>query len=97
MDEVQKENRDEVYRSGSFYFRAEDGIRGLVRSRGLGDVYKRRRFGSGGDPPPFATTGHEPAANPAPFAVLYIHLPLPTKRTVWLQVAAGTSRKKPNH
>ncbi len=25
-----------------FFFQAEDGIRGLVRSRGLGDVYKRR-------------------------------------------------------
>ena len=23
-----------------FFFQAEDGIRGLVRSRGLGDVYK---------------------------------------------------------
>ena len=25
-----------------FFFQAEDGIRSLVRSRGLGDVYKRR-------------------------------------------------------
>ena len=25
------------------FFRAEDGIRDLVRSRGLGDVYKRQR------------------------------------------------------
>ena len=25
-----------------FFFQAEDGIRDLVRSRGLGDVYKRR-------------------------------------------------------
>ena len=25
------------------FFQAEDGIRGLVRSRGLGDVYKRQR------------------------------------------------------
>ncbi len=24
-----------------FFFQAEDGIRGVVRSRGLGDVYKR--------------------------------------------------------
>ena len=33
-----------------FFFQAEDGIRDLVRSRGLGDVYKRqskvRGFGS---------------------------------------------------
>ena len=29
-------------------FQAEDGIRDLVRSRGLGDVYKRQRQGDGG-------------------------------------------------
>ena len=28
--------------SGLFFFQAEDGIRDLVRSRGLGDVYKRQ-------------------------------------------------------
>ena len=28
-----------------FFFQAEDGIRDLVRSRGLGDVYKRQRLG----------------------------------------------------
>ena len=28
----------------SFFFQAEDGIRDLVRSRGLGDVYKRQLF-----------------------------------------------------
>ena len=27
-----------------FVFQAEDGIRDLVRSRGLGDVYKRQRL-----------------------------------------------------
>ena len=27
---------------GFFFFQAEDGIRDLVRSRGLGDVYKRQ-------------------------------------------------------
>ena len=32
----------EVGISVYFFFRAEDGIRGLVRSRGLGDVYKRQ-------------------------------------------------------
>ena len=30
-----------------FFFQAEDGIRDLVRSRGLGDVYKRQRCASG--------------------------------------------------
>ena len=29
-----------------FFFQAEDGIRDLVRSRGLGDVYKRQTDGS---------------------------------------------------
>ena len=28
----------------SFFFQAEDGIRYLVRSRGLGDVYKRQEM-----------------------------------------------------
>ena len=28
-----------------FFFQAEDGIRDLVRSRGLGDVYKRQLGG----------------------------------------------------
>ena len=30
-----------------FFFQAEDGIRDLVRSRGLGDVYKRQGGGTG--------------------------------------------------
>ena len=29
------------------FFQAEDGIRDLVRSRGLGDVYKRQDHGGG--------------------------------------------------
>ena len=31
-----------------FFFQAEDGIRDLVRSRGLGDVYKRQDGGPEG-------------------------------------------------
>ena len=31
---------------GGFFCQAEDGIRGLVRSRGLGDVYKRQATAS---------------------------------------------------
>mgnify|MGYP003380569266 CR=1 FL=1 len=30
-----------------FFFQAEDGIRDLVRSRGLGDVYKRQSLNTG--------------------------------------------------
>ena len=32
----------------NFFFQAEDGIRDLVRSRGLGDVYKRQAVGGAG-------------------------------------------------
>ena len=32
---------------GGFFFQAEDGIRDLVRSRGLGDVYKRQELDRG--------------------------------------------------
>ena len=35
----------------TFFFQAEDGIRDLVRSRGLGDVYKRQTLA-------FAENGH---------------------------------------
>ena len=34
-----------------FFFQAEDGIRDLVRSRGLGDVYKRQVLGGIGSLP----------------------------------------------
>ena len=33
---------DSVFCFVFFFFQAEDGIRDLVRSRGLGDVYKRQ-------------------------------------------------------
>ena len=42
---------EEISDSGLLFFQAEDGIRYLVRSRGLGDVYKRqalrRQLGAG--------------------------------------------------
>ena len=44
-----------------FFFQAEDGIRDLVRSRGLGDVYKRQRTPVAGAAPVrtrFAGSGH---------------------------------------
>ena len=41
-----------------FFFQAEDGIRDLVRSRGLGDVYKRQpRAARTGRPPAGPTAG----------------------------------------
>ena len=44
-----------------FFFQAEDGIRDLVRSRGLGDVYKRQAINwtPSGRSQPWAATGHE--------------------------------------
>ena len=73
-----------------FFFQAEDGIRDLVRSRGLGDVYKRQAWHA------------LPAANPDAWtvgvlvmtnfgrrtrltiagAVSYTHLTLPTSDLV---------------
>ena len=42
---VRVEMKVEEYYSGQFFFfQAEDGIRDLVRSRGLGDVYKRQKW-----------------------------------------------------
>ena len=39
---------DVLYVLLHFFFQAEDGIRDLVRSRGLGDVYKRQAYGGDG-------------------------------------------------
>ena len=69
-----------------FFFQAEDGIRDLVRSRGLGDVYKRQRFAAdlrrGDDVPSGAgwRAGTLPcAARPDDLRpVSYTHLTLPT-------------------
>ena len=56
---------------GCFLFQAEDGIRDLVRSRGLGDVYKRQVKsclvgasipGSGGGVVPPAAAARPPGA-----------------------------------
>ena len=69
-----------------FFFQAEDGIRDLVRSRGLGDVYKRQRL------TPEDITAFKPALRVALKAgrkvlvtadhghspVSYTHLTLPT-------------------
>eukprot|EP00657_Telonema_sp_P-1_P011526 TRINITY_DN6710_c0_g1_i1.p2 TRINITY_DN6710_c0_g1~~TRINITY_DN6710_c0_g1_i1.p2 ORF type:complete len:108 (+),score=37.09 TRINITY_DN6710_c0_g1_i1:87-410(+) len=40
-----------------FFFQAEDGIRDLVRSRGLGDVYKRQ---------PYNPSSHDEHSRPLP-------------------------------
>ena len=73
-----------------FFFQAEDGIRDLVRSRGLGDVYKRQ--GQGFDhrsADPDGGRGAEPEGGDAALhrqvraiSVSYTHLTLPTSDLV---------------
>ena len=49
-----------------FFFQAEDGIRDLVRSRGLGDVYKRQgRAGTLGEAAEKQPRGYGEAIDPA--------------------------------
>ena len=69
-----------------FCFQAEDGIRDLVRSRGLGDVYKRQMYAAAGKPDKALrlfnrAIEQEPQRSEHFFAkgpVSYTHLTLPT-------------------
>ena len=73
-----------------FFFQAEDGIRDLVRSRGLGDVYKRqedvgredgdRRRDAGCLSRPVAVESDRREGGLLP--VSYTHLTLPTSDLV---------------
>ena len=73
-----------------FFFQAEDGIRDLVRSRGLGDVYKRqalrdaaRRLGNYRLPGCELFVTLEPCTMCAgAMPVSYTHLTLPTSDLV---------------
>ena len=73
-----------------FVFQAEDGIRDLVRSRGLGDVYKRQRELTS-IPRPALMADLEPASSRrtstgaslvSGVSVSYTHLTLPTSDLV---------------
>mgnify|MGYP003381555893 CR=1 FL=1 len=76
--------------SCNFFFQAEDGIRDLVRSRGLGDVYKRQPHNLGffiaNYSPAIAKEFNLPRAqqyHPVVVeAVSYTHLTLPTSDLV---------------
>ena len=69
-----------------FFFQAEDGIRDLVRSRGLGDVYKRQGKDTRGilrvhqfdKVEMFVFCKPEDAADQHAQPVSYTHLTLPT-------------------
>ena len=73
-----------------FFFQAEDGIRDLVRSRGLGDVYKRQGKGCGARPRHATIDDADPPGSSACRAidvdivmpVSYTHLTLPTSDLV---------------
>ena len=73
-----------------FFFQAEDGIRDLVRSRGLGDVYKRQvdawAVVIGHEVEPLAMQARVRPAQFDHFATLgpvsYTHLTLPTSDLV---------------
>ena len=73
-----------------FFFQAEDGIRELVRSRGLGDVYKRQdQYFEGweasvdGMPVPVQRVNHIMRGVPVTAGpVSYTHLTLPTSDLV---------------
>ena len=73
-----------------FFFQAEGGIRDLVRSRGLGDVYKRQGLDFGDLPDPingigtnnFRTRFADDGARHAMVPVSYTHLTLPTSDLV---------------
>ena len=72
------------------FFQAEDGIRDLVRSRGLGDVYKRQEETLDVKPKgeelcigiPKETSFNENRIALTPDAVSYTHLTLPTSDLV---------------
>ena len=75
---------------GHFFFQAEDGIRDLVRSRGLGDVYKRQ---AQEEKYPDHRQTHKikpvsvlqddlPTQTHPPTSVSYTHLTLPTSDLV---------------
>ena len=73
-----------------FFLQAEDGIRDLVRSRGLGDVYKRQPVGSSCAIVPCNAQSMSPKGSAASIArlgrrscpVSYTHLTLPTSDLV---------------
>ena len=77
-----------------FFFQAEDGIRDLVRSRGLGDVYKRQvvhrgesqqhrgEGGEGGHDEVGATHDGVVSRTRGAAPVSYTHLTLPTSDLV---------------
>ena len=71
-----------IYSDMCFFFQAEDGIRDLVRSRGLGDVYKRQVLDGaarhpGGEPHRWLSGGFcrgpvPPARRPVALSLIHI-------------------------
>ena len=59
-----------------FFFQAEDGIRDLVRSRGLGDVYKRQMHSGWGRLDAYAAVASQTNAGTLTGQVTANNLPL---------------------
>eukprot|EP00831_Metopus_contortus_P029137 TRINITY_DN24009_c0_g1_i1.p1 TRINITY_DN24009_c0_g1~~TRINITY_DN24009_c0_g1_i1.p1 ORF type:complete len:142 (+),score=31.44 TRINITY_DN24009_c0_g1_i1:1-426(+) len=86
-------------RSFFFFFQAEDGIRDVERSRGLGDVYKRQDFEkitleSRKVKNNFLERIKQSTKKQIP--VSYTHLTLPTILLVQISVVAVSFKKKTN-
>ena len=85
-----------------FFFQAEDGIRDLVRSRGLGDVYKRQdetiaHARHNGCLLDLLANGHDGSQHVLGgflAAVSYKHLTLPTSDLGEISVVPVTLKKK---
>ena len=91
-----------------FFFQAEDGIRDLVRSRGLGDVYKRQHlpqlrkklgivfqdFKLLDDRNVYNNLAFVLHVTETPRTVSYTHLTLPTSDLVQISVVAVSLKKK---
>ena len=88
------------------FFQAEDGIRYLVRSRGLGDGYKRQALGGGWDPaaPPESArpelsdrTGSATDPAPPPGCLLYTSDAAAARSSVDLGGRRIIKKKKESH
>ncbi len=84
--EVNKRKRSNFKKNYNFFFQAEDGIRNLVRSRGLGDEYKEQMLACA-PACPCACLSASPSRLSVPrllasVPVFYTHLTLPTNREV---------------
>ena len=78
-----------------FFFQAEDGILDLVRSRGLGDLYKRQKQNLAAQLHEKSTIEHLRVSQPRGGTlepVSYKQLTLPKNLRVYMKVVAGFTK-----